>query len=82
MKKVLISVCAACLVLVLSGCDINPSEFGKDEEKKFAQVISYTKDDRTGLCFAIVASRRTGSPDQTGMGMSEVPCDKVEHLIN
>ena len=36
--------------------------------------IQYTQDGRTGLCYAFTASRRAGSPDTEGLGMTEVPC--------
>ena len=65
------------LVVFMLGCEINPSKFGKDEAQLFANKITYVRDHRTGLCFAVVASRKTGSFDQSGMGISEVPCKKV-----
>lgn len=68
-------------VFFLGGCDVNPSEFGEDEAKAFVSKVAYTKDKRTGLCFALIASRKTMSANQSGMGMSVVPCDKVELLL-
>lgn len=63
------------------GCDINPSKFGHDEAMSFAENLTYVKDKRTGLCFAIVASRRTGDAEQSGMGITQVPCDIVRHYV-
>lgn len=60
---------------------MNPSKFGDNEAKGFASKITYVKDSRTGLCFALVASRKTGDTNQTGMGMSEVPCNKVSRVL-
>jgi len=70
-----------CLSLFVLGCDINPSEFGKEEASKFGDTITYVKDSRTGLCFGIVASRKTGDFNQSGMGLTEVPCDAVKEWL-
>ena len=69
------------LVLFVMGCDINPSEFGKEEASKFGNTITYVKDKRTGLCFGIVASRKTGEWDQSGMGLTQVPCEAVKEWL-
>ena len=69
------------MVLGLLGCDINASEFGNEEARGFASKITYVQDTRTGLCFALVASRKTGDTNQSGMGMSEVSCEKVKNLL-
>ena len=69
------------LSALLLGCEINPSEFGDDEARAFASTITYVKDQRTGLCFGIVASRKTGSMNQSGMGITEVPCSAVESFV-
>ena len=66
------------LVLSLMSCDVNSSKFGTDEAKTFVNNITYVKDTRTNLCFALIASRRTGSFSQSGMGISQVPCDAVD----
>jgi len=38
--------------------------------------IQYFKDERTGLCFAIVASGRF-IEDASGLGFTHVPCDSI-----
>jgi hypothetical protein len=76
MKKVLLIA-----TLLLASCDINPSKFGKEEAASFASKITYTQDHRTGLCFAIVASRKTANVSQSGIGMSRVPCSAVEDQL-
>jgi len=68
-------------VLFISGCDVNPSKVSASYAKEMAEKVTYTKDKRTGLCFAIIATRKTNSASQSGMGMTEVPCDKVEKYI-
>ncbi len=73
---------ALLLAMFLLGCDINPSEFGGAEARGFANKITYVQDSRTGLCFALVASRKTANFDQSGMGISEVPCAAVEKVLS
>lgn len=69
-------------MLALTGCGVNPSEFGEYEARSFADKITYVQDSRTGLCFALVASRKALNASQSGMGITEVPCDAVgEHLL-
>ena len=83
MKKILaigIITCIALLFLTAS-CDVNPSKMSDEYAKEMASKLTYTKDDRTGLCFAVITSRKTADTDQTGLGMTEVPCSEVQHLI-
>jgi hypothetical protein len=73
MKKLLLLI----YLIILSSCSVNTSSNidvkGKD--------LKYFKDTRTNLCYAIVASRKSGSFDTTGLGVTCVPCEKVKHLI-
>ena len=75
MKKLLIM----CVVVVsLAGCEANTSSnidiAGED--------ILYMKDIRTGLCFALTASRKSFDVNSTGIAMANVPCsDEVLLLI-
>ena len=65
------------LVIALTSCSVNTSsnvDFDGTD-------IVYFKDKRTGLCFGAVASRKTGSVSTTGLGVTCVPCESVEHLI-
>ncbi len=62
---------------LFTACDINPSKFGKEEAQSFTDSITYVKDSKTGMCFALVASRKTAVASQSGMGISEVPCEKA-----
>lgn len=73
MKKVLILI----TVLFFISCTVSTS----DNVSVDAGDIKYVKDDRTGLCFGIVASRKAASFETTGLGVTCVPCEKVEHLI-
>lgn len=67
--------------IILGGCSINPSEITDSMAGKYADKLTYIHDARTGLCFAIIASRRTGSTDQSGLGITEVSCGACVHLI-
>jgi len=73
---------AGIVLVALSACDVNPSEFGNDEAKSAAKKLTYVQDKRTGLCFALIASRKTAHASQSGMGITHVPCgDKVMKLV-
>jgi len=65
------------LALLISGCDVHTSGAVEFD----AEDITYGKDSRTGLCYGIVASRKSFSTDATGLGLTCVPCESVEHLI-
>ena len=65
------------LALMISGCDVHTSggvEFD-------AEDITYGKDSRTGLCYGVVASRKSFTASPTGLGITCVPCESVKHLI-
>lgn len=77
MRFILISL----IFVFMIGCSVNPSKIGSSEAQEFAEKITYVKDHRTNLCFAIVATRKTGDMNSTGMGITEVPCNDVKYLI-
>lgn len=64
-------------VLFITSCSVNTSDNVNVDTTKF----SYYKDSRTNLCFAVVASRKSGSTDATGLGVACVPCDSVKRLL-
>jgi hypothetical protein len=80
MRKVFFILTCICL-LAIFGCDVNPSKLPQGDANELAEKLTYTKDERTGLCFAVVASRKTAHASQSGLGLTEVPCDKVERFI-
>ncbi len=61
---------AAAAAVGLTGCSVNTS--GNIDIN--TSDIQYRQDERTGLCFAFSASRKTGEIDTTGLGLTEVPC--------
>jgi hypothetical protein len=83
MKKLVLFVLAGLVLLgsFLSGCSLNPSGIDPEYAKNFAKEITYIKDERTGLCFAIVASRKTGYVSQNGLGLACVPCEAAQHHL-
>ena len=73
MKKLMV----LCVTLFLCSCSV-----GSSSNVNFkAEDLVYDKDDRTGLCFAVVASRKAATLETTGLGVTCVPCENVEHLI-
>ena len=78
MKKVIIVIIALITVFAFSACEVNTSgniDFNGSD-------IKYVKDSRTNLCYAVTASRKSFSTDATGLGLTLVPCKKVQHLID
>ena len=73
MKKVLlilaVAVYTSCSVSTSGNVDVDASD------------IKYVKDSRTGLCYGVVASRKAMTASTTGLGVTCVPCDKVEKYI-
>jgi hypothetical protein len=66
---------AVLLVLVgLTGCSQNPSTVSTGDASEAVSKLTYSKDSRTKLCFAIVASRGTMEAHQNGLTITYVPC--------
>lgn len=78
MRKLIILTCFI-MVFGLTGCGVsNSSDISFD-----AEIIKYDIDSRTGLCFAITASKKGIISQTSGLGMAHVPCtDKVLQLID
>tara|TARA_R110002050_G_scaffold19263_2_gene55530 strand:+ start:970 stop:1194 length:225 start_codon:yes stop_codon:yes gene_type:complete len=62
---------------LLCSCSVNTS--GNVNFK--GEDLKYFKDSRTNLCFAVVGSRKAATLEITGLGVTCVPCENVEHLI-
>lgn len=67
MKRLLVLVF---LTMMLWGCDAGNNGFPIGMER-----IEYAKDKRANICYAMVTYFK-------GFGLTIVPCEKVEHLIN
>jgi hypothetical protein len=62
----------AALLLATTGCS---REHDVEQAQYNTRVLVYTKDDRTGLCFASWETSHRA-------GMAEVPCEKVEKYLD
>ena len=66
------------VVLLISGCSVSTSS----NIKVNGNDLIYFKDKRTDMCFAAVASKKAGSTNTTGLGITQVECnDRVLNLI-
>lgn len=78
-KRLFILTIIFTIALVMTSCKQKTTKF---DGKKFKDSdITYVKDHRTGLCYGIVAARKTGDTGQTGIGITCVPCEPVEQYI-
>lgn len=75
MKKILLVL--AVVTLGMTSCSVNSS----DNVNIDGEDMVYFKDSRTNLCFGAVASRKAMTASTTGLGVTCVPCESVEHLI-
>lgn len=70
------------LLLSICCCDVETSKLSIGASEKLIENFRYKKDKRVDLCFAIVASRKFGNVNSSGLAVTEVPCTaKVEKLI-
>ena len=77
MLKIMLSI--GLIILLSSSCAVKPSKV--KNHKKFAKNITYIYDEKTGLCFAVVATKKRFNVNQSGIGMACVPCERVrKHL--
>lgn len=78
-KLLLIPIIAS---IAITGCSQHPSRMSASDAVDMATKLRYVHDQRTGLCFAVVASRKTADTDQNGFTVTYVPCtDAVLGLI-
>ena len=78
--KAIIVICITGFLFVLTGCDqpaSKPSE--KSDLALVASNLSYIKDPRTGLCFAVSLSRT--AYQYTTASITAVPCDKAQDQL-
>jgi len=69
------------LGLLVTGCSVEPSKINKGHAKDMSEKLTYFRDARTGLCFATIASRKSFSTDQSGLGLTRVDCTACADLI-
>jgi len=61
----------------LCGCSVNASKLEANYAKKFAENVRCAKGYNNG-CWCFVASRKTGSTDSTGIGLTLAPKEFCE----
>jgi hypothetical protein len=82
MKKIqALFLCVVMTVCMFAGCAQQASKVSDDEAKKFVAEATYAKDDRTGMCFAVIGSKTWDSPSQQGMSFTWVPCEQADKFI-
>ena len=81
MKKVIVTLC----FLLLIGCSATPSKVSKKKAEKIADNLTYIRDSKTGLCYAVASSRiwvlGMFPSAQKGLGLTQVPCESCRDQI-
>lgn len=80
MKKTLVGAILICSIFIF-GCDIKGSKMDPELAKDCVEKITYVYDARVNICYAIVATRTTGSTYQGGIGLTIVPYEKVKNQV-
>jgi len=78
-KYVLLAVLCMSLPMI-AACSVEPSKIEGSHAAKMSTELTYFKDTRTGLCFATIASRKTGDASQSGLGLTCVPCENLKRV--
>lgn len=73
-KHSFISAIYLALSLFFAGCSVNPSKVDAEYAKDFIDKATFVKS-KTGMCFAIIATRMTASTEQNGVSFTWVPCE-------
>jgi hypothetical protein len=64
----------ALLATCLTSCTQRASPIATSQALTIADNLTYVRDSRTQLCFAVVASRHVVDWDQNGFTITWVPC--------
>lgn len=76
MKKFLV------IPFLLAACGQNPSKVTRSSAQDVVDNLTYLKDTKANVCYAIVASRQDFEFHQNGFTITYVPCTpQVEALI-
>jgi hypothetical protein len=83
MVGTMLSFGAVMLVLIgMTGCSQNASTISPSDAQNVMYHLMYDRDPRSGLCYAVVASRQDFHWSQNGFTITYVPCTpEVEKLI-
>lgn len=61
----------------LLGCSVEPSKVSNDNAEDMGAKITYFRDSRTGICFAMVRIELS----QGGLGLTQVDCGACASLL-
>lgn len=75
MKKILLVLGTS---LLLASCSVGTSKISESDIDP--DDVTYFKDNRTGLCFGILASKKAQSMSSTGLGIACVPCEALKNV--
>jgi hypothetical protein len=79
LKKIFV---IALILFVNVACEPDVTKIGSDNAKRFTESLTYTKDSKTNLCFAVVGSAKYNEAASGSMTITWVPCNKeVEEVI-
>jgi len=81
MKRLLLVILLSAAMFFTAGCSVKPSKVDKNEAVDMSEKITYFQDERTGLCFAVIATRKAVNASQSGIGLTQVPCESVKDLL-
>lgn len=82
MRNALVILMAMTISGFLAGCGQNASTMRPEDAQKVVDHLTYFKDARTNLCYAVVASRADFEVSQNGFTITYVPCNpQVEALV-
>lgn len=73
MSKTRVLFLLAGITLFLSSCT-NPQKISPEVAKKSIDSIYYEKDEKTGICFALISSI---NGDGSIISFTDVPCEKI-----
>lgn len=74
MKKMIAGVALTVLVASAVACDVKPTRVGGAASQDLAESLTYVKDTRSNLCYAVVAVQKQNEFVQSGMSITYVPC--------
>lgn len=68
--------------LFATSCSVKSSKVSDEYAKEFIENAKYVRSKKTGLCFAILATKSTGKFGQNGISWTWVPAEFIpENLI-
>ncbi|HWP61294.1 MAG TPA: hypothetical protein VN495_01695 [Candidatus Paceibacterota bacterium] len=70
-------------LLLLTGCGPSVSKPSKSTAREVVNKMTYAQDSKTGLCYAVLASKSAWNFNDSSLTITWVPCEqKVLEQIN